>query len=438
MALYSGTGSDTFAKDIWLPGFNGQLESQKGTLLGLFKKESREMDIEGRRAFLKLKIGDSLGSGAITQGGDYPVPGDITSAEAQVTAAHLAHSVNWTTEEIAYLDSGKAAATPIVMEKADSGVEAMSRYVERQAWMDGTGVIANVASSSGTTITLDASAGAQIDRDRYIWLDDGYRNYYDVVHGTTGAQQVTRFTVTDINETTNVLTCSATMTSATSAGVVVVSGDWATGGAFRSLEFSGISAMVADTGTYLGINRATAGNGFWKSNVVSNSGTLRSLAEDHIHTLLNRMARRATSGKQPRGDDYIAFANHGSWTAYHQIMSPAIRYTVPQKPDIGWGDPIPMLGIDLYRDVHCPKSSIFVLHKPSIQFVKAKHPLPGNQGLFRWQEQPGTGSIFFLGTASSGRGHSSQYFSYLEGFCGMMTTRPRNHGVLRDITETAV
>lgn len=439
MALYSGTSADTYAKDIWLPGFNGQLENMKGTLLGLFKKDSREVEVEGRRAFLKLKVGDSLGSGAILQGGDYPAHGDIVTAEAQLELAHLAHTVNWTTEEIAYLDSGSAAAAPIVMEKADSGIEAMSRYVERQAWMDGSGILANVASAVGSTITLDAVATDQVDRDRNIWIDDANRARYDVVNGTTGAQQVTGFTITDINETTNVVTCSATMTAATAAGVVVQSGNWANGGAFRSLEYKGIAAMVDDDNTYMGINRATAGNGFWRSTVVANAGGVqRSLTEDLIHQLLNRMARRSGGGKQPRGDDYCAFANHGTWTAYHQVMSPALRYTVGQKPDIGWGDPLPMLGIDLYRDIHCPKSSIYVLHKPSIKFVKAKHNLPGGQGILTWQKQPGTGSIFFLGNAATGTGHSSQYFSYLEGFCGMMTERPRNHGVLRDITETAV
>jgi hypothetical protein len=440
MPLYSGTSADTFAKDVWLPGFNGELENGKGTLLGLFMKEGRqaEYEAEGRRAFVKLRIGDSLGSGAMTQGGDYPTPGDIVAAEAQLELAHLGHAVSWTTEEIAFLDSGAAAADAIVMEKADQGVNSMGRYIERQAWNDGSGIIANIASSAGSTITLDATTTDQYDRDRYIWLDDANRARYDVVNGTTGAQQVTGFTVTDINETTNVVTCSATMTAATAAGVLVQSGNWANGGVFRSLEYKGIKAMVDDSNTYMGINRATAGNGFWKSPVVANGGVLRNLTEDLIHTLLNRMARRADSAKQPRGDDFIAFANHGTWTAYHQIMSPALRYTVGQAPDIGWGDPLPMLGINLYRDVHCPKSSIYVLHKPSIGFVKAKHALPGDQGLLTWQKQPGTGSIFFIGTAASGRGHSSQYFSYLEGFVGMMTKRPRNHGVLRDLTETAV
>ena len=36
-------------------------------------------------------------------------------------------------------------------------------------WLrDGTGKLANVASSSGSTITLDATTTSQIDRDRFI------------------------------------------------------------------------------------------------------------------------------------------------------------------------------------------------------------------------------------------------------------------------------
>lgn len=433
MSLW-GTSND-YGKDTWLAGFNSQLENSKGTLLewiGLRADDS--VTVEGRRAYMKIELGDSLGQATISEGGDYPTPGDLTADEALLNLAHLTHAIKFSTEEVAFLDSGAAAAAPIMSKKLAKAREAMERDIERQAWMDGTGILANEASDSGSTVTLDATTTSQVDRDRYIWLDDANRMRYDLVHGTTGAQAVTGFTITDINETTNVITCSATMTAGDASHVIVRSGDWASGGAFRSLEFPGVQALVDDDNTYLGIDRTGAGLGAWKSIVVGNSGTLRDMTEVLGHTLINRMARRASGGAPPSGDQYGVFANFGSWTAYHQIMSPGLRYTINEKPDVAWPS-IDFFGLPLYRNVHCPKNGYVALKKNSIHFVRPKHNGRGMlKGLFDFMTL--NGSIFFLGNAASGAGHSSQVFAYLDGFLGMYSDRPRDHGWLRDINES--
>jgi hypothetical protein len=377
-----------------------------------------------------LRIGDSLGQSTISQGGDYPDPGDPTYDEASLSLAHLAHAVSFTMEEMALLESTEAAAVPVMAEKMSAAKESMSSDIERQAWGDGTGILANVASSTGSTITLDATTTAQIDRDRYLWVDDANRARYNVVHGTTGAVQVANFTVSDVNESTNVLTCSTSMTSATSAGVVVRAGTWASGGAFNSLEFAGIKAAVSNTGTYMGIDRSASGKGYWQAVTLSNSGTLRPLTEELIHQTMNKIARRA--GRQPTGD-YAAFGSFGTYTAYHQIITPGLRYTLESTPDIGFGRPLEMLGVPLYRGARCPRNSVYMLKKDSLKFVRPKHTKPGD--LLNFVNLGG--SEFFLKNASSGQGHSASVVAYLDGFLGMMTTRPRDHALLADIAEVA-
>lgn len=431
MSLYSSASA--FAKDTWLPGLNYELLSEPGTLLGWLGSyaDSRvTVDIEGRRSYIKLRIGDSLGQATISQGGNYPDPGDPTYDEASLNLAHLAHAISFTMEEMALLESTQAAAVPVMAEKMQAAKESMSSDIERQAWGDGTGILANVASDSGSTITLDATTSSQVDRDRFLWLDDANRARYDVVDATTGAQQVTGFTVSDINESTNVLTCSATMTAATSNGVVVRDGTWTSGGAFNSLEFPGIKAMVDTDNTYMGIDRTASGKGYWQSVSVANSGTLRPLTEELIHTVMNKIARRA--GRQPTGD-YAAFGSFGTYTAYHQIITPGLRYTIDSTPDIGFGRPLEMLGVPLYRGARCPRNRIYVLKKDSIKFVRPMHNKPGD--LLNFVNLGG--SEFFLKNASSGQGHSAAVVAYLDGFLGMMTTRPRDHAVLDDITEVA-
>lgn len=432
MSVYSA--SSDFAKRTYLPGFNNQLQTDPGTMFSLFGlNPDAAVGLEGNEWKLKIQIGDSLGGGAMTQGGSFPTPGDFQSDEASLTLALLAHTIEFDGHEVGLLDSDMGAATAVIAKKMAAAKDAMARDIERQTWMDGTGKLANVASSSGSTITLDATTTAQIDRDRYLWIDDAYRHTYDVVNGTTGAQQVTAFTVSDIAESTEVLTCSATMTSATSAGVVVRSGTWASGGAFTSYEFPGIAALVDDDNTYLGINRSTAGNQHWKAVVSANSGTLRTLTETLIHSQLAKMARRASSGKQPNGSNYKAFGNIGVWNAYQQIMSPGMRYTASERPDIGWGDPLPLMGIPFYKDIHAPRNNIWFLKDGGFKYVTAKH---NQTGLMRFKENAG-GSIFFQVPQASGAGYLDRMQAFLVGFLGMYTDRPRDFGRLDDITEVA-
>lgn len=433
MSLYST--ASTFAKDVWLPGYINQYENAPGTLYGLMKKQVEK--IEGRNTYFKVRVGDSTGGGVIAPSGDFFQPGDVTSAEPKVQASHLSHTIGFEDEELAYLDSGAAAAAPIMQTKMDAAFEAMERQIERMSWMDGTGVLARWASDSTNDMVLSAVNTNQTDRDRYIWIDDANRNDYAVVHGTTGASVVAGpLRITNIVESTNTVTFSSTVDAATTASVVVThsTGGWAAGGAFRSLEFPGLQAAIANTGTYLNINRGSAGNGYWHSTVLGNSGgALRAISENLVHELINKVRRRRGDGKAPGKADYCAFASPGSFTAYHNLLSPGLRYTLGEMPDIGWSQPINMLGVPLYSDIRAPRNGIMLIHKPSFKYLKAQHQGNLSGDLFKFVERGG--SMFFQANASSGQAHAAKTFAYLNGFLGMYTDRPRNHGWLKDITE---
>lgn len=418
-----------YTKETYLPVLIHQIENDNTTLLGILGKTTRNAEsvIEGRKTYLKLRVGDSKGQGNIREGGDFPDPGDPDYKQAELTAARIAHTSVYTSHEIAYLNGSRAAAAPVIAEKMMTAKESMQRDLERQAIGDGTGVIAGIASSLGSTVTLQTTG--QRGRDRYIYLDEPGRATYNIVDPTTGAQQVGDFTVTDINESTNVLTCSTTMTAAANNGLLVVQGDWALAGAFDSLDFAGIKAMVDDGNVYMGIDRAT--NPFWRATVDDNGGTERTLADVDIWRLFNKMARR--NGKQPRGDEYVAISSPGTWHAYQNLLLPSVRYSMTEMADIGWGQPLNMNGVRLYNHIHAPRNRIYVLRKPSIKFVKPKHAANLNGDLLTFLT--GANGIYHQATASSGQGYADKTFTYLAGFLGMYTERPRDHGMLDDIAE---
>lgn len=423
-----------YTKDVWLPRLIHQLENNNDTFFGIIGKRTMQADriVEGRKTMLKLRVGDSKGQGNIREGGDFPTPGDPDYAEAEIGCARIAHTISFTSDEIAYLDGTPAAAAPIVGEKMLTAKEAMTRDIERQAIGDGTGVLAVVASSTSNTITLQTTG--QVGRDRYIWIDDIGRATYNIVDPTDGSTQVGNFTVTGINEGTNTLTCAgATMSGASNNDLVVMQGNWASGGVFDSLEFQGLKAMVDDGNTYMGIDRSQAANAWWRAIVDDNSGATRNITDVDVFRLFNKMARR--QGKQPSGNEYVSVASPGAWQAYHQMLVPAMRYTLSETPDIGWGQPLNFNGVRLYNHIHAPRNRIYVIRKSSVKFAKPKYSGKLNGDLLTFLS--GTNGIFFQANAASGQGHADRTFAYLAGYLGMYTERPRDHALLDDVAEIA-
>lgn len=433
MSLYT-TPSD-FLKDKWLPVFTHQLQNSEGTwlkMLGL-SLDSRVNVYEGRNVYMKIQIGDDLGFGMWSEGGDFPTPGDITPEEATLELSRFGSSIRWTGHEMDLLDSLTAGAAPIIQVKLDNARKRVMRELERQAIMDGSGILAKHASDSATTITLDVSGAEYAERNPYTWLDDPNRGRYSLVNPTTGADVTQGWTISGINRATNVITTSATQTSGTAADVIVNdygASAWTSGGAFRSLEMDGLLAMIANSGTYLGLSRSSVPQ--WQATVASNSGTLRDITEDVVDGFLNRVAARSDMGTLVPSE-YCATASPGVYTSYERLMTSGIRYTISETPDIGWGGKpyLSMQGVPLYRHTKSPRHEIMLVHKPSAKFVG---PAKGGS-VFEFKKV--NGSMFYAGNASSGLGHSDNTYSYIAGWLGMYTERPRNHGRVSDLNETA-
>lgn len=437
MPLYSS--SSAYAKDTWLPVFNDQLEHSEGSLLKKIGiNYNAPTKIEGRKAFMKIKVGDDGGFGVMGQGSDFPVAGDVTALEATLSLMRFGETIQLDGHEKGLLDSLNAAAAPIIAEKMSSAKMRVERELERIAVMDGTGWLAKVASVSTTAITLDVTGNEYPERNAYTWIDDAYRSRYTTINATTGADTVQGFTVTNVAEPTNILTAS-TSAAATGAGEYIVTdhgvSTYTTGGAISSREFPGLLKMISNSGTYLGIDRAGAGNGVWKAVEDNNSGTNRTFTEALAHTICNKLARRAEGGMVSQ-NDHFGLASPGVWTSYHNLMSTGIRYTVSDNPDIGWGgrEMLLMNGLKLYKHIHAPRNMVLIVHNPTTNFCTAKG-LPTDSN-FNFESGNG-GDIWFPATAATGQGYADKWFAYITGFLGMYSTRPRNNAKLDDLTETS-
>jgi hypothetical protein len=303
--------------------------------------------------------------------------------------------------------------------------------------MDGTAGIAKVASDSRTTLTLDVARSAYTERNPYTRIDDPNRSRYRIVDPTDGTDQKSTpgsFTLSSINESANTAVASVALTGG-AAGDLVVNDygqtGFTSGGAYTSPEFPGLLALIDNSNTYLGLSRSTYP--YCGATVLANSGTLRDLTENLVHSLVNQVGRRSEKGIVTPSD-YIALADPGVYTSYENLMSTGLRYSVSDNPDIGWGGRPYLLmdGIPLYKHVSAPRHQILLVHKNSVGFVGPKHD---TSSIVKFHEL--NGSMFFQATASSGQGYADAVYAMITGWMGMYSKRPRNFGRLDDLNLTA-
>jgi hypothetical protein len=289
---------------------------------------------------------------------------------------------------------------------------------------------------------VDGTAGGanQIDRDRLNWIATG-RARIDLRDATTGVPVAAGTNRTIVDVTGNVVTLDTAGGNVTVTANTVVT--WAgnvtsPGNVYTSLEFPGIMAAINDTGTYQNINRASAGNTFWRSPIVRGStpGTNELPTLDRVLKLLNQMAAFDDNGMQPGPETHRAVSSFGVQASLMEYLSPGIRYTT-NLPSFdmapkGFQDMgIPLLNMPYKADVHAAHCNLALYRKDCLHFIKPKNKLwdildfaPGwIQGI--WSMKNGV-------TAGS---YAAAAQAFLTGQVGFGTHRPNNLGRLDDIVE---
>lgn len=447
-----GTTND-FGKDIWLEGLYEQYLTSPGQFYNMLADSDPER-IEGRNAYFKVKTGNSLGGGVIDEDGDFHQPIDPTHDEARLTMSTLDHTVKLTLKEYEDLNSGRAAAVPVVQYKLGEALEQFKRDIARMCLMDGEGVLARCTTTSGATavniLTSNGDSGSanQYDRDAFNWLASN-QAYIDIVSSSTGAaiSNGSGRKVTSVNKSSGIVNIAdggGNVTTSTSH-YITWSGNVVnfSSGSYTSGEFPGVNAILQKDRTYLGINSNTAGNEFWDGTVVGaedrggTAGTNKLISLDDLMTLITEMAQYASDGMQPTAEGgYCLFSNYGPQNAAVEYLAGSVSYVNPtagERYDFG-GTKATFGGMEWYADVRYPRNVIDCLHKPSLKRVR-----PTNEVVPMFNFIPGPiNGIWNLQNASSGTGHSAAYRAYLYAQVGMMTPKPAAHGRLDDVKEKGV
>jgi len=141
-------------------------------------------------------------------------------------------------------------------------------------------------------------------------------------------------------------------------GIDAFTGDTVTNG-FQGLI--GLQAAISATNTYAGINRATAGNEFWKSNVYTNAPSPSDMenivSTNYLPRLMAAGYSAADHGKAP---NYILTTEdiYNSYMIIAQVNNLKFEGSVA---DLGFPT-LKYQGATMFYDKHCPQYHMFMIN----------------------------------------------------------------------------
>jgi hypothetical protein len=123
-------------------------------------------------------------------------------------------------------------------------------------------------------------------------------------------------------------------------------------GTSQANQITGLLAMVLDTGTYAGINRATAGNEYWKAYVDS---TAEVLTDDDMMTAYN------TASRGGRTYPDLILTTQALWEKYALTLTPNVRYDDVNKANLGFRQ-LQFMGAPVFWDPDVPTGYMYFLN----------------------------------------------------------------------------
>lgn len=140
------------------------------------------------------------------------------------------------------------------------------------------------------------------------------------------------------------------------------------------LDMDGLAAVLANTGTYAGLDRGTYSA--WRANVLSNSGSLRSLSVPLLRA--GEKAAFTASGMMPN----LIAMGPALYETYEGSFDTAKRFNNPQvfnSADAGIAQ-LFFKGIPVVRDIYCPDNTVMMLNTECLAFEQLP-PVPMADGV---------------------------------------------------------
>ena len=388
---------DAILKTQYLGPIREQLNSSSVLYSRLEKNED---SVVGKNFTIPLHYGRNEGVGARAEGGTLPAAGNQAYKECIVPMRYQYGRIQITGPTIKAARSNEGAFLRAVDSEMRGLERDMKSSMNRQAFGDGTGLLATVAASgSGTsTVVVDSTAKLRVGMP------------IDIIVKTTGAATagLAGTTVASITDATT-FTISGTL-AGSPAGTygVYIAGS-------RNNEMMGLSGIVSATATLQSLD--VANYPWWKATVLANGGTNRAISDTLLQTAIDTLESNSS------GMCTAMYTSFGVRRAYQALLTATKQLVNTQKLQGGY-EAINYLGgshgvIPMIADKDAPANKIFVVDEDELAIYRLAD--------FDWMQEDGS----ILSRVSGVDAYEAVLYVYQE-----LGTSMRNaHVLLSDITE---
>lgn len=268
----------------------------------------------------------------------------------------------------------------------------------RQYFGNGNGRVATVVSVASQVITFDTIQHIQDEE------------VLDIVVAATGVSHGSAVVVSAVNETTNAVTVTGTLSGVVAGDIAVRKGSW-------NREWTGLDAMISDTSVLYGLDPATTR--VWKSSVMAVNGSL-------TEAIWKRMADRIS---RQGGKTTVMLTTPGVERAYWQLLAASRRFVNPKDYAGGYTGLEFNAGssgaIPIITDIDAPAGKTYFVNEKDIKMYRPHG--------FKFMDRDG--SMWKQKTDANGR--YDAYLATLYEYSELGLNRRNSHGVCTGITEDA-
>ena len=389
-------------KELYEGTLNKQLNDEVKTLKRIERtSEGVGEDVGGKYVVFPIHTRRNSGIGARNELELLPTPGQQGTAAGRVGLKYLYGGIELSGQSMK-LAKTKPQAFISALDLEMQGLKRdLRKDLNRQVYSDGTGLVA--ASSAIATANTIAVSWAG-------WLQLGMQ--VDVI--TAGTMGNPTPTVKASNrQVTAVVPGQPGSVTIDGAAVAFVVGDILVRTGSVKREWTGLQAIVSNTGTLYNIDPTV--EGVWKSEVDSNSGTNRALSEGLMINMVDRVSAHG-------GNTTVIFQSPGVRRAYFNLLTQQRRFTNTQKFEGGFSGLAFTTDegeVPVVQDIDCPPNTQYFLNEKEIKVYRESD----------WAFMDEDGSIW--NRKEGYDAYNARMFQYSE----LGTHRRNTHGVIKDVTE---
>ena len=374
----------------------GPIRDQLNNSSVLYSRLEKNSDsVVGKNFTIPLHYGRNEGVGARGEGTALPTAGNQAYKECIVPMRYQYGRIRLTGPTMKAARSNEGAFIRAVDSEMRGLEKDMKASMNRQAFGDGTGLLATVAASGSATSTVVVDSTAKLRVGMPI----------DIIVKTTGAATagVAGTSVASITDTTTfTITDTLAGTPAATYGVYIAGS--------RNNEMMGLSGIVSTTATLQGLD--VANYPWWKATVLANSGSNRAISDTLLQTAIDTLEANSS------GMCTAMYTSFGVRRAYQALLT-ATKQLVNTQELKGGYKAITYNDLPIIADKDAPANKIFVVDEDELQVFRL--------GDFDWMQEDGA----ILSRVSGYDAYEAVLYVYQE----LGTTMRNAHVLIGDITE---